>query len=383
LALLSGTRIGSFEVAALLGAGGMGGVYRARDSKLHRDVALKVLPDTVSQEPDRLARFEREARTLASLNHPNIATLHGFEDAGGTQALVMELVEGPTLADRIAQGPLPIDEARAVASQIADALEAAHEQGVIHRDLKPANVKIRPDGTVKVLDFGLAKVFGTLGEVPQADPASSPTLIRRCLQKNPRERLRDIGDARNDLRSSSGLHTHHPLMGSAQRVETPPSRRAAGPAVWFVLGAATASVLAYLYLATIAPHPVVPSDDPVRVVVSLPPDVTLSLGRGSSVALSSDGSQLVYAGSTRDGKVQLYVRALDRYESQVIPGTENAAQPFLSPDGRWVAFFSDGKLKKVSLDGGAPVVLADVRTPRGEAWDGSDGILVTPLNKPT
>src|SRR5215208_2045271 len=158
MSLAAGTRFGSFEVVAPLGAGGMGEVYRARDSRLHRDVAIKVLPDLVAVDPDRLARFTREAQLLASLNHPNIGAIYGLEQADGRHALVLELVEGPTLADRIEQGALPLDEALFVARQIAEALEYAHEQGIIHRDLKPANIKLRPDGTVKVLDFGLAKL---------------------------------------------------------------------------------------------------------------------------------------------------------------------------------------------------------------------------------
>ncbi len=154
----TGTRIGAYEVLSLLGAGGMGEVYRARDTKLGRDVALKVLPGAVAGDPDRLARFHREAQVLAALNHPHIAAIHGFEDSGEVHALVMELVEGPTLADRIAQGPIPVAEALPMAKQIAEALEAAHEHGIVHRDLKPANIKVRDDGTVKVLDFGLAKL---------------------------------------------------------------------------------------------------------------------------------------------------------------------------------------------------------------------------------
>ena len=159
MSLQSGTILGSYTVTAQIGAGGMGEVYQARDTKLDRDVALKVLPEAFTSDPDRLARFEREAKVLASLNHPNIGHIYGFEEdeAEGTKALVLELVEGPTLADRIAEGPIPIDEALPIAKQIAEALEAAHEQGIIHRDLKPANVKVKADGAVKVLDFGLAK----------------------------------------------------------------------------------------------------------------------------------------------------------------------------------------------------------------------------------
>src|SRR5256714_14222561 len=156
--LMPGVRLGPYEILSALGAGGMGEVYRARDSKLGREVALKILPDTFALDADRLARFKREAQVLASLNHPHIAAIYGFEDSGETHALVLELVEGETLADRIARGPIPLEEALPIAKQIAEALEAAHEQGIIHRDLKPANIKVTPAGIVKVLDFGLAKL---------------------------------------------------------------------------------------------------------------------------------------------------------------------------------------------------------------------------------
>src|SRR6187399_2752778 len=189
--LNNGTRIGSYEIVGILGAGGMGEVYRARDSKLNREVALKVLPSTFGQDPERLARFRREAQVLAALNHPNIAHVHGFEDgvaAVGEQtseihALVMELVEGPTLAERIAHGPIPLLEALPIARQIAGAMEAAHEQGIIHRDLKPANIKVKEDGTVKVLDFGLAKAMGQ-DSTPggSGEIMNSPTLTARATE---------------------------------------------------------------------------------------------------------------------------------------------------------------------------------------------------------
>src|SRR5262252_5622582 len=175
-----GARLGPYEILSAIGVGGMGEVYRARDTKLGRDVALKVLPDTLAHDPERLARFEREAHLLAALNHPSIGHIHGFEDSTGVPALVMELVEGPTLADRIAKGPMPIDEALAIAKQIADALEAAHEQGIIHRDLKPANIKVRPDGTAKVLDFGLAKALEPTG-VMSTSVSISPTITSPAM----------------------------------------------------------------------------------------------------------------------------------------------------------------------------------------------------------
>ena len=180
MSLAAGDRLGPYEVLSELGAGGMGEVYRARDAKLKRDVALKILPDGFALDQERLARFKREAQVLASLNHPNIAAIYGFEESDGLQALVLELVEGPTLADRIGLGPIPVNEAVPIARQIAEALEAAHEQGIVHRDLKPANVKLRPDGTVKVLDFGLAKSLEpAVGR--SGDAATSPTITSPAM----------------------------------------------------------------------------------------------------------------------------------------------------------------------------------------------------------
>ena len=179
MALDVGSRLAHYDVTALIGEGGMGQVYQATDTKLNRQVALKILPEAFASDPDRLARFQREAQVLASLNHPGIAAIYGIEESGDTRALVLELVEGPTLADRIAQGTIPVDEALPIAKQIAEALEAAHEAGVIHRDLKPANIKVKNDGTVKVLDFGLAKALDT---TPQGDSSLSPTLTAAATQ---------------------------------------------------------------------------------------------------------------------------------------------------------------------------------------------------------
>jgi serine/threonine protein kinase len=204
MALAPGTRLGAYEILSLIGSGGMGEVYRARDSRLNREVAIKVLPSEVAADHDRLARFEREAQVLASLNHTNIANIYGVDDSSGTPALVMELVEGPTLADRIAKGPIPLDEALPIAKQIAEALEAAHEQGIIHRDLKPANIKVRPDGAVKVLDFGLAKAF---------DPVDQPLATRRCHRRcrfTPRTRALSSGQRRTWLLNK---YVAHPSIG--------------------------------------------------------------------------------------------------------------------------------------------------------------------------
>ena len=178
MVLTAGSRLGSYDILSPLGAGGMGEVYKARDARLDRTVAIKVLPETLAADPERIARFEREAKTLAALNQPHIAQIYGLEESNGVRALVMELVEGPTLADQIARGPIPLDEALRIAKQIAEALEAAHEQGIIHRDLKPANIKVRADGTVKVLDFGLAKAFEKTipGDLTQSPTVPAPTL---------------------------------------------------------------------------------------------------------------------------------------------------------------------------------------------------------------
>src|SRR5947208_2854635 len=182
MTLAAGVRLGPYEILSALGAGGMGEVYRARDTKLNRDVALKILPDMFAADPERLARFTREAQTLAALNHPNIAHIHGLEESGSVLALVMELVEGEDLAQRLARGAVPLPEALPIAAQIALALEAAHEQGIVHRDLKPANIKVRPDGTVKVLDFGLAKAMepagAASGGVTMSPAITSPAMTQ-------------------------------------------------------------------------------------------------------------------------------------------------------------------------------------------------------------
>ncbi len=182
MTLAAGTRLGPYQIVAALGVGGMGEVFRARDPRLNRDVAIKVLPQLFASDPDRLARFTREAQTLAALNHPNIAHIHGFEETDGIRALVMELVEGDDLSDVMARGPMPLADALPIARQIADALDAAHEQGIVHRDLKPANVKVRHDGTVKVLDFGLAKALAPEGAGASSDAMRSPTLTARSTQ---------------------------------------------------------------------------------------------------------------------------------------------------------------------------------------------------------
>ena len=454
--LSPGTRVGNYEVISKIGEGGMGEVYRGRDTRLNRDVALKTLPDSLKRDPDRIARFEREAQTLAALNHPNIAIIHGVEDIGTDRALVMELVEGSTLAELLADGPVPAEDARNIALQIADALEAAHEHGVIHRDLKPANIKVRPDGAVKILDFGLAKVFGGLeadrrsplsdsptitgpmmtgagvvlgtaaymspeqarGRVvdkradiwafgcvlyellagrpafhgdnttdilaavvqqepdwsmlPPDSPVAMKSVIRRCLQKNPRERLRDIGDARLELRSESPVID----LGPAAASKSP--RPLGMAAAAFVAGVVAAALLFYAWLGSRSLS-TEGGNRPVRATVSPPPGVTLSTAsRGSSVAISPDGRRLVFVGRHQGGPPRLYLRELGRFEAVALGQTDGATNPFFSPDGASVGFFANEQLKKVSIAGGAPVALADVRNERGHAWLRDDSIIVTP-----
>jgi serine/threonine-protein kinase len=448
--LTPGTTLGSYSVTAKIGEGGMGEVYRARDTKLDRDVALKVLPEAFTSDPDRLARFEREAKVLASLNHPNIGHIYGLEEAEGTRALVLELIEGPTLADRIAQGPIPVDESLPIAKQIAEALEAAHEQGVIHRDLKPANVVVKGDGTVKVLDFGLAKAFqpdandpslsqsptisltaaatqmgmviGTaaymapeqakglpvdkradiwafgavlfemltgkklfeagdvsemLASVLIKDPDISNmgthvpdhvrSVVRQCLIKDPKERLRDIGDVRIAMKGV--FETTASVSPTEATVPQSPGWRQALPWVAAVLLAVIAS------LAGFGLRPSVTS--PVsRFTIPAPGLSTIPIAQ--PVALSPDGQTLVY-NTVEDGLGQLYQRSMDQLEAVLIRGATGAAAPFFSPNGEWVGFYSPDEqaLMKVSLAGGPPATLTPLSASevRRASW-GPDGTIV-------
>jgi serine/threonine-protein kinase len=425
MAVAAGAKLGPYEILAPIGAGGMGEVYRARDTKLKRDVALKVLPETFARDPDRMARFQREAEVLASLNHPNIAQIYGVED----HALAMELVEGES-----PKGPMPFDEAWRIASQIAAALEYAHDKGIVHRDMKPANVKVTPEGVVKLLDFGLAKALASQGEAP-ADQENSPTLtvggtevglilgtaaymspeqargkpvdkradiwafgvvlyelltgerlfkgedaseilaqvlakqpdfarapvnaqrlLRECLEKDPKARLRDIGDARRLL--------EEPAQGMALRHRRVP---------WAVAVLATAVAAISLWALWRATRP---ADLPlVRLDVDLGPDVSLGSVAGADAILSPDGTRLVYVSHNR-----LFTRRLDQQQATELLGTEGASAPFFSPDGHWVAFFGGGKLKKVSLAGGAATVLCNATFGMGGSW-GEDGRIIAALSR--
>jgi len=451
MALTSGTRLGPYEIQSALGSGGMGEVYRATDINLARDVAIKVLPDTFAQDPERIARFEREAKTLASLNHPNIAIIHGLEKSQGTYALVMELVEGEDLSERISRGPIPIAEALPIAKQIAEALEAAHEQGIIHRDLKPANIKVRSDGTVKVLDFGLAKLvdastsattgtqplslsptitspammtgvgvllgtaaymspeqargkaadkrsdiwaFGcvlyemltgnrpfkgedvgdTLAAVlktepewsllPDGTPPSIRVLLRRSLNKDRRRRLGDAGVVRLDIDDAlapppapvrayarlGGWHTSPILTGLVA-------------AVAVAIGVGLGMQLS---------RPAVAPLGAARFALTLPPGTELAAG--PAVAISPNGAHVAFVASRGGGAPQISIRSINAIEPRTFDGTQGAAAPFFSPNGEWLAFFADGKLKKISTTGGVVIPLADADA-QGGSWGLDDRIV--------
>jgi len=444
---LLGRQIGGYQVISLLGAGGMGEVYEARDSKLGRKVALKILPATFANDAERLARFQREARMLAALNHPNIATIHGLEQSGGVHYLVMELVPGQTLAERIANGGLPVEEALKIAGLIAEALEAAHEKAVIHRDLKPANVKVTPEGRVKVLDFGLAKAFageGTVdlsqavtlseegrilgtpsymspeqarglavdkrtdiwafgcvlyemltgrtpfagqtlsdilaailkhepdwGALPERTPPKIRDLLRRCLQKDSQRRLRDIGDARLEIEELSAAPAN---ATPAQTAATPVREPWRHAPFWL----ATCVVLATFTGIAVWKLKPSPRDTPAvaRFLLPIPSGVRLSPANfsDSSLSVSPDGTHLAFIGD-QGGRHQLYLRTLEAADTKTFQGTDDATNPFFSPDGQWLAFFADGKLKKIPSGGGTPVVLADAGSSRGGNW-GDDGTIV-------
>ena len=451
MALTVGSRLGHYDVTALIGEGGMGQVYQATDTKLNRQVALKILPEAFATDPDRLARFQREAQVLASLNHPGIAAIYGIEEQDDTRALVLEFVEGPTLADRIAQGPLPVDEALLIARQIAEALEAAHQAGVIHRDLKPANIKVREDGTVKVLDFGLAKAldvaqegdpnqspthtavetemgvimgtaaymspeqargkrvdtradiwaFGvvvyetltgrrafegadgvvTLANVIRAEPswdslpdtlpAAFAAYLRRCLHKDPSQRVSDIGDVR--LAMEGAFDT---AVASAVVPQRHVWQRALPTLSAMLLVALVTGLVVW---ALTRPGP------PGVVRFTMARDVTPSLHiapASQDVAISPNGQLVAYlSGSVGIGAERLHVRSVDQLTSETLVTEGEMNGPFFSPDGVSVGFYNrllDNTilLQRVSVEGGPTSTICEIPSHlRGASW-GADGTIV-------
>ncbi len=455
--LKAGTRIGPYEVVAPLGAGGMGEVYRVRDTVLGREVALKTLPDEVARQPERLARLRREGRILASLNHPGIATLYGVDESGGTPILVMELVEGQTLSDRIHRGPLPLKDVLRIGHQVAEALAAAHAKGVLHRDLKPANIRVTPEGRAKVLDFGLARAMAEEGDaavdsrlptetsppsrpgtvrgtapymspeqalgqdvdartdvwalacvlyemltgnrafagvtipevaaailqrdpdwdaLPESTPLALSKLLRRCLKKDWDERLHDVADAGLEMKEllvelSSGATADSVTQRQGGATTTDAWRRRA----WLVAAVVALATAITLLVARARRAPVPADARQPRFEVGLPRGVGLRpLGNAvNSLAVSPDGQRVAFVGCAQT--CQIYLRDRREIDARPLPGTEGAGSPFFSPDGRWIGYGADGKLKKVALDTGAVVTLGDAAQFRGGSW-GEDGTIL-------
>ncbi len=438
---LTGRRLGVFELHGLLGVGGMGEVYRARDTRLGRDVAVKLLPRAFQDDPDRLMRFEREARVLASLNHPHIGAIYGLEEADGITALVMELVEGEDLSQRIARGRIPVTEALRIARQIASALDAAHDHGIVHRDLKPDNVRLTPDGRVKVLDFGLAKVAASAGSLEPSNAATmtatTPGLILgTAAYMSPEQASGGAADRASDMwafgcvlfemltgrRAFDGATTSEILANVLKAepdwdrlpAETPSGvlrllrrslqkdqklrcrdMRDASLELGEV-SAATADIngesrarsrrreriaWAALVLVTAAAARLV---TPVLPKAIVPPEVRfdVSFPRDISpdfvqLAISPDGQQLVTA-PTFGGAAPLWLRPLGSTSGRTLPGTEGAGFPFWSPDGASIGFFADGKLKRIDVESHAVEIVADAPVPRGGAWQADGTILFAP-----
>ena len=451
--ILTGKRLGPYEILSAIGAGGMGEVYRAKDTRLNRTVAIKVLSSHVADSPASKERFEREARTIASLNHPHICTLYDIGHQDGIDYLVMEYLEGETLAQRLVKGPLPLDQVLQYAIEIADALDKAHRKGITHRDLKPGNIMLTKSGT-KLLDFGLAKlredaapdiplsqlptkenvtaqgtIVGTLqymapeqvegkgeeidartdifafgavvyemvtgkkafegkssasvmAKILETDPPPMSSLqpmtppaldhlVRRCLAKEPDERRQTASDLCRELKwlAEGGAQTSMPAGATADRVRM--LRRRA-----LVAGLACLIVAGVASLATwsLKPAPVGQPKPVSRLTITLPAGDKLAAQDYPAVAISPDGTQLAYV-AIRGGARQIYLRGLDSLEARPVAGTDGSDTPFFSPDGQWLAFFAGGKLRKVSVNGGAAVTLSEAANGHSLTW-GSQGMIV-------
>jgi serine/threonine-protein kinase len=442
MALTIGSQLGSHEIIALLGKGGMGEVYRARDLKLKREVAIKILPEEFSRDADRVSRFQREAEVLASLNHPNIAAIYDLQEANETRFLVLELVDGETLAERIRRAPMPVEEVLDVAMRISEALEAAHEKGIVHRDLKPANVKVTAEGKVKVLDFGLAKalenaptnpglsnsptlslaatkagvILGTAAYMSpeqakgvEADLRSDvfsfgcvlyemlcrrqafqgesvseilaavlirdadfnalppdlspriPDLLRRCLEKNPRNRWHAVADLRAELESIA----KSPRVASTLTAISAPRRSLLRRALPSLAIAAILSAASGLFVWKLKPsHP----GPVIRFAISLPDEQVFGGVARQFLAISPDGTKLAYIANN-----QLFLRHMGEMEARPITASINLNSPFFSPDSQWLGFYSipESAIKKVAITGGLPTTVTKAGPPFGISWGGA------------
>jgi serine/threonine protein kinase/Tol biopolymer transport system component len=439
MSLTAGALLGPYEIGARIGVGGMGEVYRATDTNLGREVAIKVLPDTFATDAERLARFDREAKTLAALNHPNIAHIYGLERADGRIALVMELVGGETLADRITHGALHVDEALPIAKQLVEALEAAHDQGIVHRDLKPANIKVRADGTVKVLDFGLAKVLEPA--TAAVDASQSPTITSPAMTglgmilgtaayMSPEQVRGRPADKRSDI-WSFGCVIYEMLTGRPAFARETVSETIAAilenEPEWTALRSTPAALQTLLRwcltknprnrLQAIGDARHLLAEEQLTAVVDLArnssrsarvawvflavtliglaavswlyfgsrpleaPETRVDIVTGAtsdpfSLALSPNGRWIAFV-ATSDGVQRLWLRSLDRATAQPLSGTEGAGFPFWSPDSRAVGFWADGKLKRINVEGGSAQTITDA-APRGGAWNADGSIVFAP-----
>jgi serine/threonine protein kinase len=449
---LIGQELGHFAIREMIGRGGMGVVYLARDTRLDRSVAIKSMPPRLKDDTTARTRFQREAKLLASLNHPNIAVIHEIiEQEEGASYLVLEYVPGQTLAEQIGKGPLKLAEALTIALQIAEAVAAAHEHDVIHRDLKPGNIKITPEDSVKVLDFGLAKAVGgeplekrttvtqpghvigtpaymspeqgcgkpadrrsdiwsfgcvlyeiltgkvpfegetatdTLARIierqpdweilPQQTPTNIRTLLRRCLEKDPRQRLQHLGDAVIEIRETLSLPATAPPVTISSVAISPRAmlgRLIVWTSVCLSVGAIAASLITWNLKRS------APSSQPTeRFIIRPETDLAPDAWFHHILALSPDGRRLAYVEEGGDARRKIYLRELDEFKARPLPGTEGAFSPFFSPDGQWVGFADlyQRKLKKVSLKGERPIVLCDSMQFRGGSWTTDDTIIFTP-----
>jgi eukaryotic-like serine/threonine-protein kinase len=434
--LIAGTKLGLYEVGELIGAGGMGEVYEATDSKLGRSVAIKFLPPAFAQDAERIARFEREARVLASLNHPNIAAIYGLEESGGERFLVMELVPGETLAEKIKRDAIPVKETLRIAAQIAEALEAAHERGVVHRDLKPANINVTPDGKVKVLDFGLAKAF--TGDRATEDTSNSPTLstvpgliMGTAAYLSPEQARGKVVNQAGDIwafgcvlyelltgRQAFPGEDITDILAAVMRAEpdwsrlpeaTPPTIRtllqrclrkdrrqrlqdatSVRIEIEDVLSGAVSTqpaatrvgrrerfvaILAILaLLAAALMLGISYFRTPARMPEMRVEITTPMTSDPRSFAISPDGRKLAFVAADA-GKVRLWLRSLDATKAQPLDGTEGATYPFWSPNSNALGFFADGKLKRLDIDGGLPQTVAIAPGGRGGTWN-PDGMIL-------